>query len=133
YPPALDGKPVGIQTYLPIQPTAPVPPDGACNDYYNAYWYTQIDPNHYTLTFCVGGPVAGLPGGVLVLSEAGLQPYTCPENDADCQRIQTTSPKEAAPEQTEEEKIAGYYQAVLDLIKTIPYSATYTVEIENKN
>ena len=40
YPESKDGKPVGLDPmYIGIIPTAPIPPDGNCTDYYNQYWY----------------------------------------------------------------------------------------------
>ena len=148
YPLAQDGKAVGLDaTYMPTTLIAPTPLDGSCNDFYNTYWYTALDgngapttttPSRYTLTFCIGEPTGGLSSGILVATESGVTDYTCPADNAGCQAIQSTK-KPATPiedpssSSSMDDSLQVYFDAILDLMRNTPFSATQTIESELKN
>ncbi|HMQ01667.1 MAG TPA: hypothetical protein PKD79_01190 [Candidatus Doudnabacteria bacterium] len=74
YPPSDNGQPTGATTdYMPVIPTAPMPPDGECDEYHNTYWYTRLSPTSYKYEFCLGSATGGLPAGLNVMTEMGIQ------------------------------------------------------------
>lgn len=73
YPPAEGGKPVGIAPYyIGELPTAPVPPDGECDEFLNTYWYKRLTEGTYTYAFCLGSDLAGLGAGRNVVRQSGI-------------------------------------------------------------
>lgn len=73
YPEAQNGHPIGISPYyIASLPTAPVPPDGECDEFLNTYWYKRPTANTYTYAFCLGSDIGGLGAGRNVVSESGI-------------------------------------------------------------
>jgi type II secretion system protein G len=63
-------------TYLQSVPVAPTPADGNCTTTSNTYSYTYRagTPASYTLNYCLGGAVNGIPGGSLqTATPAGMK------------------------------------------------------------
>jgi len=91
YPNSSNGKPLGLDPgYIGSLPTAPVPADGSCSDYWNVYWYERkadykvtfddsLNPKSFTLpdayefTFCLCSYTGGYSSGVHILSPAGIK------------------------------------------------------------
>jgi len=115
YPAAKDGFPdptdgeVKFTSYIAQMPTAPTPPDGDCTVQDNYYWYEQVDNGQdYKLTFCVGYDIGGFYGGKITASSSGMV-------------SQGLSSK----------PIPG--QQIMDLLATIPFSATLSLDIQLTN
>jgi hypothetical protein len=64
-----------VPTYLGSIPTPPTPPDGNCNVINNSYVYIPPSETNssYSLTFCLGSPVAGYQAGVRTASSDGVK------------------------------------------------------------
>jgi len=61
-------------TYMGLVPDAPTPQDGDCTLANNEYIYAQTGSGSgYTLSFCLGGTVGDLPGGVHSGNANGIQ------------------------------------------------------------
>lgn len=58
--------------YIGKIPAAPTPPDGSCTAAENTYTYTLLDPNHYSLNFCLGGAAGGYAPGINIMTEQGI-------------------------------------------------------------
>lgn len=66
YPYSKDGKPNNekFNPYLNPWPQAPTKADGNCTEAGNKYFYTWLNPNDYTLTFCLGEGVSEYRAGL---------------------------------------------------------------------
>jgi hypothetical protein len=81
YPDAQEGQALEVYPkYTNGWPTAPVPADGTCTDYYNTYWYeTEKNGQDYKLTFCLGAETAGYAAGIGSYSLKGIEAnIACP-------------------------------------------------------
>ncbi len=128
YPDGKDGLPLDITpTYLGVIPTAPIPADGGCTDYYNPYWYqptgkktTVKGKNYYEsyeLTFCLGQGIGGYKAGIAKLSPQGIEDnITCPSTPENCGTV--SSP---LPALTDEQKV----QEVID---KLAFSAEFKID-----
>lgn len=83
YPAALTDV---VPDYTSIVPIAPTPADGACTNAENDYTYTPSGTSFvsekdgtttvypdYSMTFCLGAPVAGFASGVHTVTPSGIQ------------------------------------------------------------
>ncbi len=106
YPEGVNGIPQGITpNYIGSIPTAPVPPDGTCTDYYNSYWYSTegkavtvkgvtVYPS-YSITFCLGDKTANYAPGIAKLTPEGIKDaITCPSTPENCVRQNTNPPED---------------------------------------
>ncbi|MEI7620662.1 MAG: FISUMP domain-containing protein [Candidatus Falkowbacteria bacterium] len=71
---------VGTTTYMMNIPTAPTPADGTCSNTDNSFYYSSDDGSTYTLSFCIGGNVGSLNGGVNTATPAGVS-YSGPGSE----------------------------------------------------
>ncbi|MEI7452184.1 MAG: FISUMP domain-containing protein [Candidatus Falkowbacteria bacterium] len=64
----------GTTTYMAIIPTPPTPADNGCSSSdNNKYFYSPSgDGTSYTISYCLGGPVGGMPAGGHCASPAGI-------------------------------------------------------------
>lgn len=96
YPPGNQGIPLELTPlYLGVNPTAPVPADGGCTNYFNTYWYeptgekTVTDGkttySSYQMTFCLGGNTGGYAAGIAKLTPQGISGnIACPSTPENC-------------------------------------------------
>ncbi len=69
---AWETDPCGSETtYMGLVPSAPTPEDGDCTEAENAYSYSGGD-SAYEISFCIGGTVGDLAGGVVLASQDGM-------------------------------------------------------------
>ncbi len=130
YPPSKNGLPDGVTpTYIGIIPTAPIPADGTCTDYYNSYWYEpkgtkkvtngKVGYSDYELTFCLGYQVGGYEAGIAKLTSAGIEAnIPCPTTADKCASSNTVA---VEPPKTEE-------QQVQDFIDKLNFSAEIKID-----
>jgi len=95
YPLGENGSSKEMSSYMSIFPTAPVPADGTCTDYYNAYWYTSegkpyskngktVYPS-YSFTFCLGENTSTYSAGIAKLTPLGIESgISCPSTPENC-------------------------------------------------
>ncbi|MEI7620012.1 MAG: hypothetical protein WCJ57_00395, partial [Candidatus Falkowbacteria bacterium] len=63
---------LGTTTYMTNVPTAPTPSDGTCSNTDNSFYYNSDDGSIYSISFCLGGNVGSLTGGVNTASPPGV-------------------------------------------------------------
>lgn len=122
YPESLNGTPIGLENYLSPIPTPPKSASGACNDYFNNYWYKSLEKikkpgakNIYTayeLTFCLGYDTVTYKAGFNKLTPAGIQDnIPCPGSSENCPM---SISQQSKPTQTP-----------VDLVKSLNFSAEF--------
>ncbi len=130
YPDGKDGIPLDITpTYIGMTPSAPIPADGQCTDYYNTYWYQpggtkkivnkKTVYDSYSYTYCLGDTIGGYKAGIAKLSPIGISDnIACPSTDqALC--VNPNASTEA------DSTVRDYIQKALD---TIQFNATVKIE-----
>jgi uncharacterized protein (TIGR02145 family)/prepilin-type N-terminal cleavage/methylation domain-containing protein len=64
---------VSSTTFMYVIPSAPIPPDGDCDENENAYSYNPSpDLRSYEISFCTGRQMAGILPGTLCMTPGGL-------------------------------------------------------------
>lgn len=132
YPEGKNGKAIDISpNYISIIPEAPLPSDGSCSDYYNAYWYEPKGKKttnngksvyeSYELTFCLGDVVGGYQPGFAKLTPAGIQGgIACPGTAQQC------APTNNAQNQPSVEDKAKELVEKWSFSATINFESTYS-------
>jgi hypothetical protein len=130
YPEGVNGVPQNmVPTFISMMPTAPIPADDSCTNYYNTYWYTatgkpkivqgiKIYPS-YTLTFCLGQATGGYAAGIGMLTPQNITGgIPCPTTPANC----VNSNPFSGPEQSEIENEINQ----MSFKAQLEYNATYS-------
>jgi hypothetical protein len=122
YPESKEGSPVNLApTYIGLVPTAPIPADGNCTDYFNTYWYEQKNKGQsYEYSFCLGKNVGGYQAGIQKLTPSGItEVKECPTTPDKCYKTANKI------EESESQKIAKQNKEtqIKDAIAKINFNA----------
>ncbi len=144
FPAATQGFPNLGASYIYQIPTAPVPPEGRCNSFYNNYWYTAVgtptqSPKNgsmiypdYTFSFCLGQAQAGFVEGINILTSNGNKPFTCPGGKICYQDIPPTKANQYAGK-SEEDIVNDITDKLTQKFFDLPKTAELNFNFTNNN